>query len=466
MHSESVADPPAVDWEWLVAMDSSRDEAGWFDEAALVEEDRYRAEEAPFDDVPVSEMDAPQLVDYLRRGRKVVAQWQAAMTKATARFGDLRAAEGEAMETFAADEIGVTLMLSPVSAGNRMSEASDVVARLPDTMAAFARGDVDAQHVWAIAEVTKPLSAGKAREVEARVLPKAAQPVGRLRQRLRYHVAKVDPEGAKERRRQRQRDRTVEYNPKDDGMASLYALLPAEYAQAAFHRICGLAEKAKTPEDTRSAEQRRADVLTELLLGANQEHVRTEIQVLVPATVLAGASEHPGELAGYGPLDADTVRELARNATWRRILTDPATGVVRDVGRKRYPSPALADYIRMRDRTCRFPGCPRPAARCEIDHSIPVSRGGTTSEDNLGPMCPHHHHAKDHGPWKLHQPTPGHFIWTSPPARNSKSLPNHSPNPNHQHHQHHPTTHRHSEFVDTGIPTGQQKSPACLAASN
>ncbi|HEX8759621.1 MAG TPA: hypothetical protein VF734_06510, partial [Pseudonocardiaceae bacterium] len=35
--------------------------------------------------------------------------------------------------------------------------------------------------------------------------------------------------------------------------------------------------------------------------------------------------EHPGELAGDGPIAAEQARELAAQGTWRRILTDPAT---------------------------------------------------------------------------------------------------------------------------------------------
>ncbi|MQA06927.1 MAG: DUF222 domain-containing protein, partial [Pseudonocardiaceae bacterium] len=294
-----------------------------------------------------------------------------------------------------------------------------------------------------------PLPVEKAREVETRILEKAPHlTVGRLRQRLRYHVAKVDPDGAAERRRQRQRERTVEYNPKDDGMASLYALLPAEHAQAAFHRICGLATTAKTPEDTRTTEQRRADVLTDLLLGKHQEHITTEIQVLVPATVLAGVTNEPGELTGYGPLDADTVRRLARSATWRRILTDPLSGTLLDVGRKRYPSPGLAEHIRIRDRTCRFPGCPRPATTCDLDHSTAHTKGGTTSDGNLGSMCPTTTTPKTTDPGHSHDPHQDTSSGPAPPATPTTSPPNHSTNPNphhHRHHQRHPTTTHHSE---------------------
>ena len=55
------------------------------------------------------------------------------------------------------------------------------------------------------------------------------------------------------------------------------------------------------------------------------------------------------------------------------------------------PSKALADYVRCRDMTCRFPGCDQPAYRCDIDHTIPHSTGGPTHASNLKCLCRHHH---------------------------------------------------------------------------
>ncbi|MQA08178.1 MAG: DUF222 domain-containing protein [Pseudonocardiaceae bacterium] len=231
-----------------VICEASGPDDPFLDPDELIEDDaRFNTDDAPYDDVPIGEMNAGQLLDLLQRARRVTARWEATIVAATACFAEFRERQGEMLAEFAADELAVTLVQTPVEASNRMHHAQDLVTRLPATMARFSQGDLDARQAEAIREVTAPLSVEKAREVEARILEKAPHlTVGRLRQRLRYHVAKVDPDGAAERRRRRQRERTVELNPKDDGMASLYALLPAEHAQAAFHRICGLAAKAKT----------------------------------------------------------------------------------------------------------------------------------------------------------------------------------------------------------------------------
>ena len=42
------------------------------------------------------------------------------------------------------------------------------------------------------------------------------------------------------------------------------------------------------------------------------------------------------------------------------------------------PSRKLADFVRCRDLTCRFPGCDRPATNCDIDHTVPYPDTYTT----------------------------------------------------------------------------------------
>ncbi|WP_343602925.1 DUF222 domain-containing protein [Mycobacterium sp.] len=48
---------------------------------------------------------------------------------------------------------------------------------------------------------------------------------------------------------------------------------------------------------------------------------------------------------------------------------------------------ALADFVRCRDLTCRFPGCEPPATRCAIHHSIPHADVGATHAFKLSALC-------------------------------------------------------------------------------
>ena len=113
---------------------------------------------------------------------------------------------------------------------------------------------------------------------------------------------------------------------------------------------------------------------------------------------------------------AMTAWALAAGGTWRRLVTDPASGVVIDVGRTRYRPPAgLADLVRARDRACVFPTCQTPAERCDIDHLTAWSQGGTTSLDNLVTLCEAHHRLKHTPGWALTKDnTSGVLSWHTP----------------------------------------------------
>jgi hypothetical protein len=85
----------------------------------------------------------------------------------------------------------------------------------------------------------------------------------------------------------------------------------------------------------------------------------------------------------------------------------------------RYPSAALRAWVQARDQTCRSPGCAADATTCDIDHTLPVTDGGVTRADDLGPLCRRDHtfkHRPDSG-WTVVQAGPGRFEWTAPTGR-------------------------------------------------
>ncbi|MBD8063498.1 HNH endonuclease signature motif containing protein [Oceanitalea stevensii] len=154
---------------------------------------------------------------------------------------------------------------------------------------------------------------------------------------------------------------------------------------------------------------------------------RADINVLVPITVLQPEPRDPGvtaldrdpepvaELDGYGPIPPIVARALAAGGTWRRLLTDPTTGQVLDVGRTRYqPTAAIADHVRHRDRTCIVPGCTHPARTADLDHIHEWRDGGVTSADNLGPQCTGDHRAKSIGAYTVAYATDRTYAWTTP----------------------------------------------------
>ncbi len=87
------------------------------------------------------------------------------------------------------------------------------------------------------------------------------------------------------------------------------------------------------------------------------------------------------------------------------------------------PGQRLQNLIRARTTTCSAPGCRRPAARCDLDHTIPYDHGGRSCECNLAPLCRHHHRCKQAEGWRLEQITPGIMRWTTPAGRHYTTTP-------------------------------------------
>ncbi len=107
---------------------------------------------------------------------------------------------------------------------------------------------------------------------------------------------------------------------------------------------------------------------------------------------------------------------------WRRVITDPVGQVV-EVGRKRYLSVGLRDFVQVRDRTCRMPGCPVPAERCEVDHTVRRADHGANSPGNTAALCRHHNLMRERSTWNLTLPTPGTLVFTTPEGRTYATTP-------------------------------------------
>jgi len=149
------------------------------------------------------------------------------------------------------------------------------------------------------------------------------------------------------------------------------------------------------------------------------------VHVVIPLSILTGADDSPVELTGYGPLPAALGREIAADAVWKRLITDPLTGAVLDVGRTSYrPPTALAEFLRARDQHCRVPICRRSARDSQIDHTVAFhSQGGSTDRDNLYHACLCHHRMKDAPGWTVTQEPDGVITWTTPTGHRYSSRP-------------------------------------------
>ncbi|MCV7435033.1 HNH endonuclease signature motif containing protein [Mycolicibacterium bacteremicum] len=104
-----------------------------------------------------------------------------------------------------------------------------------------------------------------------------------------------------------------------------------------------------------------------------------------------GASDTPGAEAGItldgAIIPAHLLTELITTGATIRPLSNPADLTTEPRYR---PSTKLAAHVRMTAMTCSFPGCGRPAHRCDLDHLTPWP-AGATHPGNLRPLCREHH---------------------------------------------------------------------------
>ncbi|WP_436500508.1 DUF222 domain-containing protein [Actinokineospora sp. HUAS TT18] len=363
----------------------------------------------------VARMSDVEVLDLLRDLERQRAALDAVQVRALARMAELRPDRDAGGHRFAGAEVGAALTWTPAHAASRVANATRLTTVFPSTVDALAAGHIDLPRAHALAEITTTLSDDHAGEVETWILARAEhKTLDRWRHALRAKKDRIDPEGADRRREQRRPDRRVDLYAAEDGMAHLDIHDTGERLRAVYLILDKLARTMRAHGATDPLDTLRADALHEIVVNGGGRGVSVELHVAVPYTVLLGAHAG-GTLHGYGSLPNTAIKELitTHDTTWRRIITDPV-GKVLEVSARRHPGTDLARHIRLRDQTCRYPGCHRPATACELDHTTPHSHGGTTSAPNLGCLCPLHHKLKDQPGWHLKQTRPGRFVWTTP----------------------------------------------------
>jgi hypothetical protein len=147
------------------------------------------------------------------------------------------------------------------------------------------------------------------------------------------------------------------------------------------------------------------------------------VHVVAEQPTVDGSGTTPGYLPGYGSLPAPMVHDLSGTAKCKPLsIPDPGA----PAGSGYRPSAALAEFVRVRDLTCRFPGCDRPAEVCDVDHTVPYP-AGPTHPSNLKLLCRAHHLLKTFwtgvGGWGDRQLSDGTVVWTSPSGRTYTTKP-------------------------------------------
>jgi len=330
-----------------------------------------------------------------------------------------------------AAEISAVQNISHARAVGQVQFACALWHRLPTVARTFVSGVIDFRMVSTIISRTE--------NVDAALLPELDEAIARhcrkwmklsgpkLRDRVDLWVAKFDPAGVRVPPKVND-NRYVDIDPASAGMAGISGYLHAADGAALDQRLEALAATV-CANDPRTNQQRRADATGPLARGeatlacrcglqdcpAGAERAAADaavIHVLAEQATVEGSSDQPGYLPGFGILPAEQVRELAATAKLTPVVvpTDAPP-------EPRYrPSRNLADFVKWRDLTCRWPGCDRPVERCDIDHTVPWPAGLTHPSNNKH-YCRIHHLIKTfHAGWAEQQLPDGTIILTAPTA--------------------------------------------------
>ena len=141
-------------------------------------------------------------------------------------------------------------------------------------------------------------------------------------------------------------------------------------------------------------------------------HVHLEHAAVLGAGGLARLQEVPG------PVTAAQVREWCGQPD-TDITVQPVIDLAEHIHVGSYQASArLKLQTQLRDGTCAFAFCFRPAEDCDSEHRVPADPdrddGGPTCTCNQAPCCRRHHRAKTTGGWTYITIEPGVYLWRSP----------------------------------------------------
>ena len=376
--------------------------------------------------IDVDRVSAHDRVLVLRAHQRMTSHFQAQAISAVAAISDhmereLFADDPALAWEASATEIRAALRLTRRAAEAELDLAIAVRCRLPRLWEALSGGSIDVRRAGVMVNGTSHLDEPTARLVVDSVIGDAPRlTTGELGARVRRLCVEVEPDTARERYQEAVEGRRVVTEATPEGTAHLLGLdLPPDRVAAIARRIDQIAKSLRRAGDPRSIDQIRADVYLDLLAGRHTDARGGTVDLRVDLDTLAGLTEAPGDLAGFGPVIADIARQITEaqnNGEWRYTVVDPTTGLpLHDGTTRRRPTATQRRHVEARDQVCYFPGCRMPATDCDLDHRTPWAEQHRTSVDGLDAGCRHDHVTVRHRLGWKHQLLPnGDHLWTSP----------------------------------------------------
>jgi hypothetical protein len=363
---------------------------------------------------------------------------------------------------FCVAELGGVLGISTTAAKKLIGHALELRHRLPRLWTQVHAGQVPAWRARAVADTTIHTSPALTAEAAGFVDSQVAAVAGRIGtaqlDRLvtetikRYDLAVADPTADPEDGWQHVDPRHVTVNTDDvhyAGTLRIEAELDIADALDLDRAVAHHAATHKALGSQLSLDARRAKALGDLA------RTQTALDLAFPDGAIKGDSDDEstdnlpaarevvihahfdaslsGDTTVFGPTGRmengqrlvllDQIRPWCAD-TRTKVTVKPLIDLNAQLTAQGYEVPAdIREQTQLRDRTCVFPRCTRPARGCDVDHVIPYDHDaeaegkpqpGPTQTDNLACLCRFHHRLKTHSAWRYEMTAPGTFEWTSP----------------------------------------------------
>jgi hypothetical protein len=289
----------------------------------------------------------------------------------------------------------------PARRASRVVKEARALTEMPDTAEAFAAGHLPVDHMTQLVRARDRHPVAFLQTESTLVEAAQTLTLRDLRRLVGYWDQNLDPDAAIGDAATLYERRRLHASRSLDGVVHIDGMLDpvsGETVLAALDAVT--APMLRDADDERTPAQIRADAL----VGFCRERLdagdlpttggeKPHITVIVDTATLTGTG--PSGISELGADRTVIAPEVARmigcDATFRRVVVDPA-GEPLDVGRKtRLVTAAQRRALAVRDKTCRFPGCERPLSWCDAHHIRYWTHGGPTELRNLILLCRHHH---------------------------------------------------------------------------
>ncbi|HUC03999.1 MAG TPA: DUF222 domain-containing protein [Acidimicrobiales bacterium] len=349
--------------------------------------------------------------DSLRSLERVRARIDGYVTLATRAFDDSRqwAESGaKSAETWLSSECGL-----PASEARRQVRRGSMLDRLPKSKAAWLQGELTGDHVESIGRATAGVAEDTVARDEGRLVEDAVEDrFERFTQKLASWAQQNDPAGAEARAQDQRERRSVKLGPSADGMFSGWISLDPISGAIVSDELTRL-EKEFFDADWAEAKKRlgREPTMADIVRTPAQRRADALVEMATRSAAAPNKFRRPAPLfsvfVGYETLEGP-ILQLAQGIPitpgsllhWLE-LADIERAVFRPNGRvevsekARFFTGGDRRAIQLRDQICQDAHCEVRADFCEVDHIIPYSEGGLTTQENGRLLCGFHNRLRN-----------------------------------------------------------------------